>query len=127
MPKKKKSQSSRSKSNRKNKVKGRKHERSTARQKSQDSISSYETWLSVQVKDRIKHPSSGAKPQRSVNPENTFDTWLKKQRAVEKQEPVLSKPVADTYDEWIRKQVAGRQSRADENKEAQPMGEAVPQ
>ena len=87
--------------------------------------SSYEAWLSQQVKERQKHPSSESRPQGSEMPADTFETWLKNQPVVEKQSRGTVTAPTNTFEEWIRKQVAEKQSEPDEEREVESNTERV--
>lgn len=122
-----KPKSSSAKSGQKKRVASKHRAVSTPRENLGASVSTYDAWLSKQVKERVKHPSPVAKTQGSIVLESTFDTWLRKQHVVGKQAPVLARPSTDTYDEWITKQIAERQSRPEEDKEIKPMTETIPE
>ncbi len=82
-------------------------------------ISSYETWLANQVKERVRHPSETSnKLSKTKMPVSTFDTWLKNQPVVEKQAASPLKAPAATFDAWIARQVAQRQSSEEEGQQS---------
>jgi hypothetical protein len=93
-----------------NSARKRKSSVQTSKAKNSRQLGSYETWLEKQVKEWGKRPAEHRSQGPKKMPVNTFDLWLKSQRAVEKQTRGSFTPPRDTYEEWMRKQVAQRQS-----------------
>jgi hypothetical protein len=101
----------------KSSVQKKKIARSLSRRETLPSLSSYETWLDGQVRQRVKHPVAESKVKTSEKlPADTFQTWLGKQRVTEKQSRATSAAPRTTYEEWIQRQVAARQSKPEEER-----------
>lgn len=87
--------------------------------------SSYESWLSSQVSERMKHPRSETLVSPHLQPPaDTFDSWLRNQPVVEKESNVSTTVTVRTYDDWMNKQVAERKLRPDEVKEEKTVEES---